>query len=106
MNRAIIKLLSICPVVYGLGRSEALQNLIYPWPDRPAWPSLKMSYNYQLMGYLRGTEIVKDGTYSYSRSKGYNEAKIEQKFEYYTLVKVDSNKQRALQTLWVDSFRE
>ena len=65
-----------------------------------------MSYNYQLMGYLRGTEIVKDGTYTYSKGKGYNEPKVEQNFEYYTVVKVDTNKKRAMQTLWVDSFRE
>jgi len=55
-----------------------------------------MSYNYQLSGQITGTEIVKDGTYNYSKAKGYDEPKVEREFSYYTQAKVDSTNQRAV----------
>ena len=60
-----------------LSKSQTLENLIYPWPARADWPSLKMAYNYQISGHITGTEIVRDGSYSYSKAKGYDEAKVE-----------------------------
>ena len=45
---------------------------------------------------MKGTEIVKDGTYSYSKEKGYVEPKKEQAFSYYTKIKVDSKNERAI----------
>ena len=70
--------------------------MVYPWPHRDDWPSLKISYNYELSGWMKGTEIVKDGTYSYSKEKGYVEPKKEQAFSYYTKIKVDSKNERAI----------
>ena len=64
-----------------------------------------MSYNYLVSGTISGTEIVKDGTYSYSRGKGYDEPEIDQTFEYYTQLKVDSENGRAVQKLWTDATR-
>ena len=91
--------------VQGLSRQQTLENLVYPWPSRSDWPSLKMSYNYQLSGEIKGSEIVKDGTYSYSKEKGYVEPKVLQEFAYYTQIKVDSKNERAVQKLWADSSK-
>ena len=33
---------------------RAFQNLVYPWPTRPDWPMIKMSYNYILSGDIKG----------------------------------------------------
>ena len=92
--------------VNGLSKMQTLENLVYPWPSRADWPSLKMSYNYQLSGYVTGKEIVKDGTYSYSRNKAYDEPRVEQEFSYYTTVKVDSKNLRAVQRLYRDETRQ
>eukprot|EP00353_Schmidingerella_taraikaensis_P011552 CAMPEP_0185569690 /NCGR_PEP_ID=MMETSP0434-20130131/2234_1 /TAXON_ID=626734 ORGANISM="Favella taraikaensis, Strain Fe Narragansett Bay" /NCGR_SAMPLE_ID=MMETSP0434 /ASSEMBLY_ACC=CAM_ASM_000379 /LENGTH=63 /DNA_ID=CAMNT_0028184555 /DNA_START=163 /DNA_END=354 /DNA_ORIENTATION=+ len=62
-----------------------------------------MSYNYILSGSMEGSEIVKDGTYSYSKDKGYIEPKVEKAFSYYTKIKVDSKNERAVQKLWTNS---
>ena len=92
--------------VQALSKTQILENLVYPWPPRDDWPNLMISYNYQLSGFIQGSEIVKDGTYTYSRGKGYNEPKVEQQFSYYTHIKVDSKNQRAIQRLWADETRE
>lgn len=55
-----------------------------------------MSYNYILSGDIEGTEIVKDGTYSYSKEKGYVEPKVAREFAYHTQIKVDSKNERAV----------
>jgi len=65
-----------------------------------------MSYNFILSGDIKGSEIVKDGTYSYSKDKGYEEPKVERDFSYHTKIKVDSKNERAVQTLWKDSKRK
>ncbi len=64
-----------------------------------------MSYNYIISGYMKGSEVVKDGTYSYSKTKGYHEPKVEQQFRYYTLMKADAKKDRAVQKLWTDDTK-
>ena len=106
INLFVAFLLMLSKSVTALSKVQTLENLVYPWPTRNDWPSLKVSYNYQLSGYISGSEIVKDGTYSYTRDKGYNEPKVEQQFSYYTQVKVDSKNKRAVQRLWVDDTRE
>jgi hypothetical protein len=93
-------------LVQSLSKQQTLENLVYPWPSRPDWPSLKMSYNYILSGYIQGSEVVKDGTYSYSKDKGYHEPKVEQQFQYYTLLKTDAKNDRAVQKLWANDKRE
>ena len=35
-------------------KQRAFQNLVYPWPTRPDWPMIKMSYNYILSGDIKG----------------------------------------------------
>ena len=62
-----------------------------------------MAYNYQVSGEIRGKQVVKDGTYSYSKDKGMVEPLTEKDFSYYTVVKVDSKNQRAVQLLYSDS---
>lgn len=52
---------------------------------------------------IRGTQIVKDGTYTYSKNKGYNEPKVAQEFSYYTEAKTDSTHGMAAQSLWSDT---
>lgn len=89
-----------------LSKMQTLENLVYPWPGRDEWPSLKMSYNYVVSGHITGSEIVKDGTYTYSKAKGYNEPKVEREFSYYAQVKVDSKNKRAVQRLWTDETRQ
>jgi len=84
-------------------KQELYEQLVYPWPTRADWPSLKMSYNYVLAGDIKGSEIVKDGTYSYSKEKGYVEPKVERDFSYHTRIKVDSKNERAVQKLWKDA---
>jgi len=71
-------LLLLAPDVQSLSKQQTLENLVYPWPSRADWPSLKVSYNYILSGSMTGSEIVKDGTYSYSKDKGYHEPRVEQ----------------------------
>lgn len=90
----------------GDNKAKMLENLVYPWPDRADWPSLKISYNYILSGSMKGTEIVKDGTYTYSKDKGYDEPKVEKTFSYHTQIKVDSKNDRAIQHLWQDEKRD
>lgn len=46
---------------------------------------------------------MKDGTYSYSKDKGYVEAKVEKPFTYFTQIKVDSTNERAVQKIWNDA---
>lgn len=54
---------------------------------------------------MKGSEVVKDGTYSYSKTKGYHEPKVEQQFRYYTLMKADAKNDRAVQKLWTDDSK-
>ena len=61
-----------------------------------------MTYNYQVSGLLQGTQIVSDGTFSYSKAKGYREGQIEKQFSYFQEIKVDSRGNRASQKLWTD----
>ena len=72
-----VGLISIAIEVLAGSKSSTLEQFVYPWPGRNDWPSLKISYNYILSGQMTGTEIVKDGTYSYSKAKGHVEHKVE-----------------------------
>ena len=85
-------------------KEEALKNIIYPWSN-PNFPNVKMTYNYQVSGLLRGTRIIKDGSYTSSKAKGYNEGEKEEEFSYFQEVKVDSRGNRASQKLWVDESK-
>ena len=105
MKAFAVGLVSLAATVLGRSKQQTLENFVYPWPGRADWPSIKMSYNYLLSGTIEGSEIVKDGTYSYSKDKGYVEPKVEKAFSYYTQIKVDSKNGRAVQHLWKDSAR-
>jgi len=52
-----------------------LNNVVYPWPATQNWPELNLPLGYVIKGVLTGFEIVEDGTYSYSKAKGYKEFK-------------------------------
>ena len=102
LNFVITLFVSICTrQILAFTKQEALQNIINPWPH-PNFPNVKMTYNYQVSGLLRGTQIVKDGTHSYSKDKGYKEGQMEKQFSYFQEIKVDSRGNRASQKLWVD----
>ena len=64
-----------------------------------------MAYNYQFSGDIKGTRIVKDGTYTYSKNKGYNEPKVAEEFSYYIDAMVDSTNGRAVEKLYSDSSK-
>ena len=93
---------SICTrQISAFTKQEALQNIINPWPH-PNFPNVKMTYNYQVSGLLQGTQIVSDGTHSYSKAKGYQEGQMEKAFSYFQEIKVDTRGNRASQKLWTD----
>ena len=76
MIKAFFAVLTILVIsVSALTKQQTLENLVYPWPSRPDWPSLKVSYNYVLGANISGTQIVKDGSYSYSKEKGHREGR-------------------------------
>ena len=65
-----------------------------------------MTYGYEIIGKLKGVQVIEDTTYSYNKKDGLKEPKlILQPFEFYTKVLVDSRGDRALQSIYKDENR-
>ena len=55
--------------------SSSRENLIYPLAQLSDidWPLLKMTYGYELSGYISGVMVKDDTSYSYSKKSGFKE---------------------------------